>query len=57
MGRLQTKVAKCGYREYYRLLTKQCIGWVSDKGMTDEILREVATVEDIEETINDHILT
>ena len=41
MGRLQTKVAVCKYRECDRILTEQFIGELNDKGMTDEILRDV----------------
>ena len=48
MGRLSTKEAKCEYREYDRLLTEQFISVLSDEGMTDEILREVAMLENIE---------
>ena len=47
MGRLQTKVAECEYREYDRLLTEKFIGGHNDEGMTDEMLREVATSEHI----------
>ena len=57
MGRLQTVAAECKHREYYRLLTGLCIGGLDDEGLTDEILREVAMQEDIEEATSDCIFT
>ena len=57
MGRLQTKVAKCKYREYERPLTGQCISGLNDEGMTDEMLRMVATLGHIEEATSKCILT
>ena len=57
MGRLQTKVARHKYTGCDRLLTQQFIGGLSDKGMTDEILKEVAMLEDIEEATSDPIFT
>ena len=42
MGRLWPKAVECEYRDYNRLPTEQFIGGLNDKGMTDEILREVA---------------
>ena len=57
MGRLQLKAAECKYREYDRLLTEQFIGELKDECMTDENLREVATLEVIEEVTDECILT
>ena len=45
MGRLQTKVAECEYREPERLLTELFIGGLNDNDMNDEILREATTLE------------
>ena len=36
IGRLQTKVPKCRYKDPDRLLTEQFIGGLNDDGMTDE---------------------
>ena len=55
-GRLQTKAADCEYKEYCRLLTEQFIGALNDEGMTDEIVREVATLGNIEEATSECIL-
>ena len=53
----EQKAAKWEYREDDRLLTEQFIDGLNQKGMTDEILREVAMLDDIEEATNEHILT
>ena len=55
-GRLWTKVAECKYRGYDRLLTEQFIGGINNEGMTDEILREVATLEDVQKATSECIL-
>ena len=52
MGRLQTKVAKCEYRECDRLLAWQIIGGLNDDNVTDDILREVTVLENTEEAIS-----
>ena len=49
MCRLQTKVNEYECREYDRLLTEKFIGGLNDKGMADEILREVTILENIVE--------
>ena len=43
--------------EYGRLLTELFIGGLDDEGMTNEILWEVAMLEDIEEATSEHVLT
>ena len=50
---IQTKTAEC---EYGRLLTEQFIVGLNDEGTIDEILREVATGEDIEDAMSEHML-
>ena len=57
MGRLQTNAAECEYKEHNRLLTEQFMGNLNDVGMTDEILREVTTLENIEEANSECVLT
>ena len=57
MGRLQTKAAERENRKYNRLLTEQLKGALNDKDMTDEILRKVTTLENIEEATSEYILT
>ena len=47
MGRLRTKAEVCQCEEYDRLLTGQFINRLNDDGMVNEILKEVATVDDI----------
>ena len=56
MGRLQKKVAECDYKELNRSLTKQFIGRLNDDDMTDEILGEVATIENMEGATTKHVL-
>ena len=56
MGRLQTKVAECEYREYDRLLIEQFIDRLNDEGMNNEILMEVTTLENIEEATSKYFL-
>ena len=47
---------ECHYKEHDRLLTEQFISQLNSDGMSDEILKEVATLEDIEGTISECIL-
>ena len=47
MGRLQTKVANHEYRDADRLLIQQFIGGQNDDDMTDEIVVEGTTLENI----------
>ena len=56
IGILRTKAAKCQYKEYNRLLTQQFISWHNDDGMVNEILKEAATLQDIEDAMNEHVL-
>ena len=56
MGRLRTKAAQCQYKEHDSLLTKQFINGINDDGMQDEILKEVATLDNIEDTTSEHVL-
>ena len=49
MGTLWTKAVECEYKEYNRLLTEHSISRINDDGIIDENLREVATLEDIED--------
>ena len=37
-------------------MTEQFIGGCNDEGMIDEILKEVAMLEDIEDVISEHVL-
>ena len=57
MCRLQTKVAECEYSEYDRCLTELCVGGLNDKGRTNEIIREVAMLENIEGATSECIST
>ena len=50
------KLAKCEYRDPDRLLIELFIGGLTDDGITIEILREVTTVEKIEEATSEHVL-
>ena len=56
MGRLRTKAVHCQYKEYDRLLTEEFINGLNDDGMVDETLKEVATLEDTEDTIHVPVL-
>ena len=47
MGKLRTKGAKFLYKEYDRLLMEQFISGIDDNGMMNEIIKEVATLQDI----------
>ena len=48
--------AECHYKEYNRLLTEQFISGLNDDGMIDEILKDVAMLEDIENAMSEHVL-
>ena len=52
----EKKVAECKYRHPDRSLTKQFIGRLSDDGMINEILREVTSLENIEEALTEFML-
>ena len=56
-GQATNKSGQMQNRDYDRLLTEQFIIGLNTEGMTDEILREVAILEDIEEAIRKHMLT
>ena len=47
---------KCQCNKYDRLLTEQYICWHNDNRMIDEILSEVATLEDIEDAMSKCVL-
>ena len=51
-----TKVANFQHKGYGRLLTEQLIIGLNDGGMINEILKEVATLEDIEDVTRKHVL-
>ena len=53
MGKLQTKVAECKYRDPDRLLTEQFIGGLNNEDMTNEILRQVTALENTEEVTSE----
>ena len=55
-GWLRTKEMECQYKTYDRFLTEQFISWLNDDGMINEILKEVATLEDIGNTTSEHVL-
>ena len=57
MGRLQTEVTECDYRDPNRPLTEQFIGGINDDDMTDERLREIRTLEHIEEATGQCMLS
>ena len=52
----QTEATECVYKEYDRQPTKQLISGFSNDYMIDEILREVATLEDIDDAMNEYVL-
>ena len=56
MGRLRTKAAECQYKKYKRLQTQQFINRLNGNGMVNEILKEVATLEDTEDTTGQDVL-
>ena len=56
MGRLRLEATECKYKEYDALLTEQSINGLNDNGMVDEILKEVAMLEDIEHAASKHVL-
>ena len=55
MGRLNTKTAKCQYKEYGHLLIEQFVSGPNDDGMINNIPKEVAikVIED-EDATNEH---
>ena len=56
MGRLWTNVAKWEYRKPDRLLTEQFIGHLNADDMTDKTIREITTLENIEEATSEYVL-
>ena len=56
MGRQRTRTAKCQYKECNQLLTEHFINGLKDDGMVDEALKEVTTLEDIEDATSEHVL-
>ena len=52
---MQITVTECEYRENDLLSSEQFIDRLNDEGMTGEILREVATLENIEEATSDRV--
>ena len=56
MGRPRTKAAECQYNDYDRLLTEQLISRLEGDGMIDEIHKEVATLEGIEDANDKDVL-
>ena len=56
MGRLRTRDTEYQYKEYKRLLTEQSISGFSEGGTTDETLKEVAILEDIQNITSEHVL-
>ena len=56
MGRLRGKAAECLNKEYNNLMTQQFISGPNDDEMIDEILKELAMLEDIEYITSEHVL-
>ena len=56
MGRLRTKAVECQYKDYSRFLTQQIINGLNGDGMLYKILKEVATLEDTEDTTSECVL-
>ena len=52
MGRLWTKAEECEYKEYDSLLTEWFRGGLYDEGMIDDILIEIAALEDIGDAVS-----
>ena len=55
-GRFRTKAAESQYKEYDRLLREHFINGSNDNVMIDEILKEVTTLEDIEDATSECVL-
>ena len=49
MDRFRIKAAVCQYKEYDGLLTQQFMSGLNGNGMVSEILKDVSTLEDIED--------
>ena len=56
MDTLSTKAVECLYKEYDMLLTEQILNVLNDNELADEILKEVATPEDIEDATSEYVL-
>ena len=56
MDRLWTKAAECDYKEYDRKLTEQFIHRLEKEGIINDILREVSTLEDIDDATSKWVL-
>ena len=53
---LRIKAAECKYKEYNILITEQFINGLNDDWICDKILKEVAMLEDIEDTKSECVL-
>ena len=51
-----TEVAECQYRKYDKLLFEQFTSGLNDDGMVNEILKEVAMLEDVEDGTSSWVL-
>ena len=56
MGRLCVVAAECNYRELDRQLKEQFIHGLNDKGMLDEIIRELTATNNDEQVISEGVL-
>ena len=56
MGRPRAKAAECQYKDYNSLLTDNFISRLNDDGMIDEILKEVAILEDNEDNTSECVV-
>ena len=56
MGRLCVVVAECGYREVDRQLKEQFIHGLNDKGMLDEIIKELTAKRKNDPTNSEDVL-
>ena len=56
MGSLRKKAAEYQCKESNRLLNEHFINGINDDGMADEILKEEAMLEDIQDTLSDCVL-
>ena len=56
IGRLHVVVAQCGYRKIDRQLKEQFIHGLNEKGMLDEIIKELTTKSNDEQTTSEGVL-
>ena len=56
MDKLKTKTEKCDYIKYNRALAEQFIHGLGEEVKISETLREVSSMEDIDDAISERVL-